>query len=327
MNTNGNALEHECKFLSIAQLQNSTRSEPESKREVIMSLKEAAAFAGISFLTVCCAAEVYAIDPTRLTPAELVSAPGTQTVNSTKAAISRSEFGLRPSGQIASSYGGGIMITNGYVEASMPHDLMTTAVKSVAPASTGNMNISYSRTRPMIPECGPSPFSPAEIEALVSATAAVYAIDPRFAKAIAWAESRFDQVRNSPKGARGPMQLMPPTATALGVQEPCDPKSNIDGGVRHLKALLDEFRNPSLAAAAYNAGRRAVYDNGGIPPFGETIRYVATVINHQLGLELEHGELSPRAARAMKDRAGSGAQASSALRGHGSRFVKGVMHF
>ena len=70
-------------------------------------------------------------------------------------------------------------------------------------------------------------------------------VDPEFAKAIAWAESRYDQIRNSPKGARGPMQLMPSTAIGLGVQDPCDPKSNVDGGIRHLRALIEEFQNPS----------------------------------------------------------------------------------
>ncbi|WP_245426458.1 lytic transglycosylase domain-containing protein [Phyllobacterium bourgognense] len=169
--------------------------------------------------------------------------------------------------------------------------------------------------------------SPTEIEALVGATAAAYAIDPHFAKAIAWAESRYDQVRNSPKGARGPMQLMPSTATALGVQDPCEPKSNVDAGVRYLKALIDEFQNPLLAAAAYNAGSRAVHDNGGIPPYGETIRYVATVINHQLGIERVQGKASSRRAIAMRDGGGSNAQASGDSSSRGGRFVKGVMHF
>jgi soluble lytic murein transglycosylase-like protein len=211
----------------------------------------------------------------------------------------------------------------------MPSFSALTGVRSIAQEPTEAENIAYSKqtSHSVVPECGPSPLSPTEIEALVGATAAAYAIDPHFAKAIAWAESRYDQVRNSPKGARGPMQLMPSTATALGVQDPCEPKSNVDGGVRYLKALIDEFQNPLLAAAAYNAGSRAVYDNGGIPPYGETIRYVATVINHQLGIELEQGKASSRRAIARKDGARSSAQASDDSSRRGSRFVKGVMHF
>lgn len=166
-----------------------------------------------------------------------------------------------------------------------------------------------------------------EIENLVDLTAKAYGVDPEFAKAIAWAESRFDQTRNSPKGARGPMQLMPDTAFSLGVRDLCDPASNIDGGIRHLKALVDEFKNPLVAAAAYNAGSKAVYDNGGIPPYGETIRYVAAVINRQLGLKLRPPERDARAAITANKASLSDGQVSDVVGGRRSRFVNGVMHF
>jgi hypothetical protein len=192
------------------------------------------------------------------------------------------------------------------------------------------MNISYSLPahRPRTgSECGASPNKPGEIENLVGVTAKAYGVDPEFAKAIAWAESRFDQTRNSPKGARGPMQLMPDTALSLGVRDLCDPASNIDGGVRHLKALIDEFKNPLVAAAAYNAGSKAIYDNGGIPPYGETIRYVAAVINRQLGLQLRTSAHGARAAITENKAPLSDGQASDVIGGRGSRFVNGVMHF
>lgn len=136
------------------------------------------------------------------------------------------------------------------------------------------------------PECASSPFSPNEIVELVETAAARHGVDPAFAKAIAWTESRYDQVRNSPKGARGPMQLMPGTAARFGVSDACEPIANIDGGMRYLKLLLDEFRHPLLAAAAYNAGEQSVYDNGGVPPYPETVRYVSAVLNHQLGIDI-----------------------------------------
>ncbi|MBB3237000.1 lytic transglycosylase domain-containing protein [Phyllobacterium endophyticum] len=217
----------------------------------------------------------------------------------------------------------------GNASVGMPSFSAVTGVESIAQQPAELNNILYSRrtSGSVVPECGPSPLGPAEIEALVGAAAASYAIDPHFAKAIAWAESRYDQVRNSPKGARGPMQLMPSTASALGVQDPCEPKSNVDGGVRYLKALIDEFQNPLLAAAAYNAGSRAVHDSGGIPPYGETIRYVATVINYQLGLKLDQGSTSPRSPIAMRDGDGSSSQANDDTSGRASRFVKGVLHF
>jgi soluble lytic murein transglycosylase-like protein len=294
-----------------------------------MRSREIAAFAGISLLITCCISKAYAVDISRLSSDELASARPTEIVISTKGAISQDEFVFRSSGELANSSGGNIVNITGDMSASMLSFSALTGVKSTPQEPTKTANIVYSNqtSHSVVPECGPSPLSPTEIEALVGATAAAYAIDPRFAKAIAWAESRYDQVRNSPKGARGPMQLMPSTATALGVQDPCEPKSNVDGGVRYLKALIDEFQNPLLAAAAYNAGSRAVHDNGGIPPYGETIRYVATVINYQLGIEPEQGKASPRRAIAMRDGGGSSAQASDDSSSRGSRFIKGVMHF
>ncbi|URK89454.1 lytic transglycosylase domain-containing protein (plasmid) [Rhizobium sp. RCAM05350] len=121
------------------------------------------------------------------------------------------------------------------------------------------------------------------------------------------------------------MQLMPDTALGLGVRDACDPASNIDGGVRHLRALIDEFKNPLVVAAAYNAGSRAIYGSGGIPPYGETIRYVAAVINRQLGLQLQaRGDgkaISTNKARLFDE------QASDVIGARGSQFVNGVMHF
>lgn len=294
-----------------------------------MRSKEIAALAGSSFLIICFISRAHSIDISPSLTETLPPTRPTEIVTSTKGAISQDEFELRSSGELANSNGGNIMNINGDISASMLSFSALTDVKSITQGPTKPANILYSHrtSHSVVPECGPSPLSPTEIEALVGATAAAYAIDPHFAKAIAWAESRYDQVRNSPKGARGPMQLMPSTATALGVQDPCEPKSNVDGGVRYLKALIDEFQNPLLAAAAYNAGSRAVYDNGGIPPYGETIRYVATVINYQLGIEVEQGKASSRRAIAMRDGGGSSAQASDDSSRRGSWFVKGVMHF
>jgi hypothetical protein len=295
-----------------------------------MRLKRIAAFAGISFLIACCTIKAYAVDISSFSSGELASARPTEIVISTKGAISRDEFVLRSSGKLANSSGGNIVNTPSDMSSGMSSSSALTGVKSIAqePTKTANIVYSHRTSHSVVPECGPSPLSPTEIEALVGATASAYAIDPHFAKAIAWAESRYDQIRNSPKGARGPMQLMPSTATALGVQDPCEPKSNVDGGVRYLKALIDEFQNPLLAAAAYNAGSRAVHDNGGIPPYGETVRYVATVINYQLGIKPGHGKASARRAIAMRDGGGSSAQATSDdSSSRGSRFVKGVMHF
>jgi hypothetical protein len=136
-----------------------------------------------------------------------------------------------------------------------------------------------------VPDCGPSPATPAEITRLVIEAAQRHDVDAEFAIAVVTAESRLDRLRNSPKGARGPMQLMLATAERFGVTDVCDPEENIDGGVRYLRELTDEFHNPLLVAAAYNAGEGRVREHGGIPPFKETLRYVAEVLNIQMGLE------------------------------------------
>lgn len=135
-----------------------------------------------------------------------------------------------------------------------------------------------------VADCGPSPATPEEIRQLVIDAAQRHGVDTTFALAIASTESNFDQNRNSPKGARGPMQLMPATASRFDVADVCDPGANIEGGVRYLRELTEEFRNPLLVAAAYNAGEGRVREFGGIPPFDETVGYVAKVVNYQLGL-------------------------------------------
>jgi Transglycosylase SLT domain len=135
-------------------------------------------------------------------------------------------------------------------------------------------------------KCGPSPLSTDEIQALVRVTAKEFEVDEDFALAITSIESSFDQIRNSPKGARGPMQLIPATAKRFKVADVCDPGQNIRGGVKYLRALFDEFSNPLIVAAAYNAGEARIYEYGGIPPFDETLNYVAKVIDYQLGIDV-----------------------------------------
>jgi soluble lytic murein transglycosylase-like protein len=76
------------------------------------------------------------------------------------------------------------------------------------------------------------------------------------------------------------MQLMPKTAVALGVRDSFNPRENIEGGVRHLRYLLDRYPgNVALAVAAYNAGEAAVDAHRGIPPFTETQQYVQRVLH------------------------------------------------
>jgi hypothetical protein len=93
-------------------------------------------------------------------------------------------------------------------------------------------------------------------------------------------ESAFNPWAVSRKGAQGLMQLMPQTSASLGVRDAFNPRQNIEGGVRHLRYLLDRYPgNATLALAAYNAGEHAVERYGGIPPYQETQQYVRKVLD------------------------------------------------
>lgn len=90
-------------------------------------------------------------------------------------------------------------------------------------------------------------------------------------------ESGFRPDVTSPAGAHGLAQLMPGTASDLGV-DINDPVQNLTGGARYLRQQLDRFGTPELALAAYNAGPGNVQKYGGIPPFEETQNYVRSIL-------------------------------------------------
>src|SRR5206468_3202687 len=111
-----------------------------------------------------------------------------------------------------------------------------------------------------------------------------YGVPERLVQAVIRVESAFNSRAVSVKGAQGLMQLMPETASLLGVRNSFDPQQNIDGGVRHLRGLIERFGNDlPLALAAYNAGEKAVVSYRGIPPYQETRDYVTRVLYHYDG--------------------------------------------
>jgi hypothetical protein len=118
-----------------------------------------------------------------------------------------------------------------------------------------------------------------EIEAHIREVAVRYDIPPILVAAIVEAESEFNPRAVSRRGAQGLMQLMPDTASSLRVSDSFDPYENIEGGVRHLRRLMDRYRgNLPLVLAAYNAGEQAVMVYGGVPPYRETRRYVNRIL-------------------------------------------------
>lgn len=119
----------------------------------------------------------------------------------------------------------------------------------------------------------------AKFDQLIATACQRYSVEFELVKAVIKAESAFDPSALSSAGARGLMQLMPGTAAQHGVADIHDPRSNIEGGVRHLRLLLDRFRgNLTLTLAAYNAGAEAVDRYNGVPPYAETQTYVQRVL-------------------------------------------------
>jgi len=103
-------------------------------------------------------------------------------------------------------------------------------------------------------------------------------VEDAMLRAFAHAESGFDANAVSSKGAQGVMQLMPEVAREYAVLDPFSPAQSIDGGARHLKQLVRRYNGDlELVAAAYNAGIGTVSQYQGIPPYRETIEYVAKV--------------------------------------------------
>ena len=117
-------------------------------------------------------------------------------------------------------------------------------------------------------------------DALITELCEKYQVDFALIKAIIRAESGFNPIAVSRKGARGLMQLMPETASRVNVSNPFNPRENVEGGVRHFKYLLSLFNNDlKLSLAAYNAGENLVSQLGVIPPYRETIEYVQRVLD------------------------------------------------
>jgi hypothetical protein len=126
---------------------------------------------------------------------------------------------------------------------------------------------------------GPAMPSSLNLDEVVNSASQRYWLDPDLVSSVIKAESGFNVRAVSPKGAQGLMQLMPGTASQLGVPNTFDPAANVEGGTKYLRELLERYNFDLVKAlAAYNAGPLRVEQFGGIPPYHETRAYVARVV-------------------------------------------------
>jgi len=154
-----------------------------------------------------------------------------------------------------------------------------TLLLAVAITSYVGYRPSESTDGPLPADEVPAPQDLSAIPAHIKAAAARHRVPEALIFAIISVESASNPRAVSPKGAMGLMQLMPETAAIVGVRDRRNPPENIEGGVRHLRALMDRFgNNLPLILAAYNAGEQPVISHNGIPPYPETRRFVARVL-------------------------------------------------
>jgi soluble lytic murein transglycosylase-like protein len=147
-------------------------------------------------------------------------------------------------------------------------------------ASLGGVTATLPAPAPSVPialECDPLPVP--QVESLVGETAERDGVDADLLRTVMKQESGFRPCAVSSKGAMGLMQLMPATAEQLGIPDPFDAASNLDGGARFLRQLLDKYSGDiPKALGAYNAGPSKVDAAGAVPNIPETVDYVRQIL-------------------------------------------------
>jgi soluble lytic murein transglycosylase-like protein len=124
-----------------------------------------------------------------------------------------------------------------------------------------------------------TPVPPQSMKEVINSISSRHHLDPDLINSVIHAESGFNPKAVSPRGARGLMQLMPRTASQMGVANSFDPQANVEGGTRYLRQLLERYNFDLIKAlAAYNAGPQRVEQYHGVPPYYETQAYVARIV-------------------------------------------------
>jgi soluble lytic murein transglycosylase-like protein len=168
---------------------------------------------------------------------------------------------LRSLSALPSAAGAGLPGLPPVDQTGLPPELQAMLQQAATPAATPTIRV-------------PGGFGP-----MIAEAARKYGVEPALIAAVMETESKFNPDAVSQAGAKGLMQLMPATARGLGVTDATDPRQAILGGAKLLGILSQKYDgNLELAVAAYNAGSGAVDQHGGIPPYGETRRYVPLVL-------------------------------------------------
>jgi hypothetical protein len=156
--------------------------------------------------------------------------------------------------------------------------VLSPATTSPASASIPPANI-IPRIAAKTRTTSPPPLSTQQLSDVINNSSDLHHLDPDLVNSVIHAESGFNQHARSPKGAQGLMQLMPGTASALGVDNAYDAQANVEGGTKYLRELLEKYNFDLVKAlAAYNAGPQRVEKYHGVPPYYETQAYIARII-------------------------------------------------
>jgi soluble lytic murein transglycosylase-like protein len=151
----------------------------------------------------------------------------------------------------------------------------TADASGVAGSATGYPALGYGASS------GAGSSESSQYDPLIEQAAARNGIEPALLHGLIEQESGFDPNATSSAGAAGLTQLMPGTASSMGVANPLNPAESIEGGARYLGQLMSQFSgNTQDALAAYNAGPGAVQQYGGVPPYAETQNYVTKVLGN-----------------------------------------------
>jgi soluble lytic murein transglycosylase-like protein len=149
-----------------------------------------------------------------------------------------------------------------------------------APRRSGQLTAtvrSIMRTNPRL-----SAFDALDLADRTLRAARAHGIDPGFLAATLLQESAYNPGIVSWAGAAGIGQFMVATADGYGI-DPFDPGAAIDATAQLLAGYVARYQgwtgaDPyALALAAYNAGPGAVTKYGGVPPYAETIEYIADI--------------------------------------------------